>query len=312
MGLSSNVLWHQTNRESLVKILKTRSFKYSYSLEKIKLNESREIEMAFPMLSMCNLPLSDFGEYLDKYGGYSIGLDLEWGKINGLCPVWYCNEYSYAYKSIVNCLNEIGKKRTDIDSTQLTHKLTDYDIKQNIDSHWDVVRTLMYIKIIEGELKKHSYDKYRFMDEKEYRVCLSDLNYSKGLDDYEFFLAKDEYEAYKFTYGSSLLEEAISFQLSDIRFVIVKDEQEAIDMRDWFLEQNSKSNVHVFTHKEILEDFEGINHFVHNDKEIKNLDKNEIDLLMDTSAENTLIKDIVRGVKANIPLGVLLHEELFT
>ena len=42
MGLSSNILWHQTNKEALKKILKEKSFRFSYSLEHI---ESREFTL---------------------------------------------------------------------------------------------------------------------------------------------------------------------------------------------------------------------------------------------------------------------------
>lgn len=42
------------------------------------------------MVSVCDLPYSEMDSFLGKYGNYAIGLSLDWGKRNGLNPVWYC------------------------------------------------------------------------------------------------------------------------------------------------------------------------------------------------------------------------------
>lgn len=48
MGLSSNVLWHQTKKDGLMGILKAKKLYFSYSLENIL--SFREIGgIAFPM-----------------------------------------------------------------------------------------------------------------------------------------------------------------------------------------------------------------------------------------------------------------------
>ena len=81
MGLSSNILWHQTNYANLRNIIKSRSLKCSYSLEEV--DEILGQKVAFPMISMCDLPISELSEYQGKYGDYAIGLSREWGvKIN--------------------------------------------------------------------------------------------------------------------------------------------------------------------------------------------------------------------------------------
>ena len=35
MGLSSNILWHQTRRDAFFKILRTKEILYSYSVERV-------------------------------------------------------------------------------------------------------------------------------------------------------------------------------------------------------------------------------------------------------------------------------------
>jgi hypothetical protein len=47
MGLSSNILWHMTNREAFFSILKSQELKYSYSLERVI---PISLGIAFPLI----------------------------------------------------------------------------------------------------------------------------------------------------------------------------------------------------------------------------------------------------------------------
>ena len=83
MGLSSNILWHQTTLDGLKGILNEQGFFYSYSLESILSRESKNnLNVAFPMVSLCDLPFSELNDYIKKYGGYLIGMKRTWGKSN--------------------------------------------------------------------------------------------------------------------------------------------------------------------------------------------------------------------------------------
>ena len=64
MGLSSNILWHQTTLDGLKGILNEQGFFYSYSLESILSRESKNnLNVAFPMVSLCDLPFSELNDY---------------------------------------------------------------------------------------------------------------------------------------------------------------------------------------------------------------------------------------------------------
>ena len=102
MGLSSNILWHQTKTGLLKQILKSRSFCFAYSKEVLPGSDK---VTAFPMISFCNLPFAEFADYGNKYGGYSIGMSREWGMRNHFTPVLYCDDTS----NIMNHLSLIGK-----------------------------------------------------------------------------------------------------------------------------------------------------------------------------------------------------------
>ena len=73
MGLSSNTLWHQTKKDGLKGIIKDKCLYLSYSLEDMT-SLGYTAKFAYPMVSVCDLPLSETGNYLKKYGDYMIGL----------------------------------------------------------------------------------------------------------------------------------------------------------------------------------------------------------------------------------------------
>lgn len=60
MGLSSNILWHQTDEKGFYDILRSKKLFYSYSREKIILLFDFK-PVAFPMISVSDYPLSIIG-----------------------------------------------------------------------------------------------------------------------------------------------------------------------------------------------------------------------------------------------------------
>ena len=103
MGLSSNTLWHQTDEDGLKGIIRDKCLYISYSVEEVT-SARDKAEFAYPMVSVCDLPLAETGNFLNKYGGYTIGFSAEWGKRNHFAAVWYCYKNSFALKTIVEML----------------------------------------------------------------------------------------------------------------------------------------------------------------------------------------------------------------
>ena len=90
MGLSSNILWHQTSEDGFYEILKSRELRYSYSLERIILLFGLK-PVAFPMISVSDYPFSEIGNNKWTYGDYCIGFSQKWGEHVGFSPVCYCS-----------------------------------------------------------------------------------------------------------------------------------------------------------------------------------------------------------------------------
>lgn len=239
MGLSSNILWHQTNYNSLWNILKTQEILCSYSVEKMA--SYFPIPFAFPMVSMCDLPFSEFASYIGKYGDYSIGLSREWGLANRFNSVWYCEKDSMVADVFRNTIKEALKN-------------------DQIEKITPLFKLLAYIKVYEDELPKHDYEKYRFCDEKEMRFVPS-FEYMLSGNEVPVLTIED-YEIYKNNHkGSSALSYGVKFKWSHVKYIVVKEDHQIEKFRSLLLNLNKKNyQIPIFSNEQIQEDFIGIQH----------------------------------------------------
>lgn len=270
MGLSSNILWHQTNFINLKSILKSRSLKCAYSLEEV--DDILNQKVAFPMVSMCDLPFSELAEYMGKYGEYAIGLSREWGIKSKFTPIWY-----YAPRSRV---------------PQLLRKLIREEVNNHKDDDSDIIESLMgvvaYMKKMEGPLLRHNYLKYRFYDEREVRYVPSFEYLIRGGN--RPIMTEDDYNAYKSANaGKSTIEENLPFDWSDIRYIIVKENRQ-IPVVIEFLENLKCNNktIGVFSSKQIFEDVIGYKHNVESPKSsAPSFDKELVKKIVELTIEKT-------------------------
>lgn len=255
MELSSNVFWHQTDYNGLRGIIKEQGLYYAYSKEDLKAYYGHEV--GFPMISLCDLPLSQFDDYIDKYGGYCIGLSHEWGIQNGFNPVWY--NFLGVKGSLFRMVQSLKGPKTE-----------------------NAYNLLSCVKPYEGTLyrKDKYYDNYRFYDEREIRKV---PNWAELLDaKLEPVLLGTEYdkvkEERKKKGQKKYLEELgkIRFAYSDIKFIIVKEEYQVSriykDMDNSFgisgevmkgdksITKSKNHYIPILTYKQIKEDIIGCGH----------------------------------------------------
>ena len=241
MGLSSNILWHQTKTDALKQILRTRTFRFAYSKEIIP---GTGVTMAFPMISFCNLPLAEFADYGNKYGGYSIGMSREWGIKNRFNPVLYCENTSNIVRRLASIISNLQS------GAEFSDKVL------------DVLECLAYIKPIEDTLEvgDRKSTNYRFMDEREVRLVPDFTDFKRRL--ILPILTPEQYGQYKLEHNNKpILEESISFEWSDIKYIIVKNNTNITEYRKLLnrLDCNN-DNIHIFDQQQVREDFIGIGH----------------------------------------------------
>jgi len=204
MAISTNSIIHYTSSyKALISILK-EGFRIQYCLERLKLHRETSTA-AHPMVSFCDIPLSDSTQHFAAYGRYGIGLSKEWAIANGVNPVIYIDQKSLFAKCIQEFIHERGKKGTNLTAKQ----------------KGEILRIKSYAKNYSGLLKRKSINnpEYRFYDEREWRLVpgketISNTNFSVGASHYR----KD-----KDKYNAKLAQYRIKFSPTDISYIIVKN-----------------------------------------------------------------------------------------
>jgi hypothetical protein len=237
MVISSNSLFHFTNKEALVGIL-NENFRVKYCKEKLE-SCYGEISFATPMVSFCDIPLSNIKNHINSYGNYAIGLSKSWAQSRHLNPVLYFDSSS----SLLTNLHEIYIKESQL-SPELTHILT-------------------YSKLFEGTLQrgKVSIGNYRYADEKEWRYVPYYKRYLKLL-----FIPGSDYNTAvkKKAHNKFFISKRLEFDPDDINYIIIKDEKEINEFinvlrnaksKKYTLDQIERLMTRIITCDQILNDF---------------------------------------------------------
>jgi Putative abortive phage resistance protein AbiGi, antitoxin len=232
MGLSSNSIIHFTNTKDSLKGILKNNFKIYYCLEEVHINEG-SIEFAVPMVSFCDIPLSEVKVHITKYGAYGIGLTKEWAVRQKLNPVLYTEKGSFLSESYLSVYLSYLK--------EAQHKKMNEMTKEE-KSLADILR---YIKNYEGDLVRGGQvlKDYRFSDEREWRYALP-------FDQIESFIVNAvEYqtEEQKKGYNDSLETFRLEFAPNDIKYVIIQNEAEIPE----FLEVLKASKGNKYTYNDV-------------------------------------------------------------
>lgn len=236
MGLSSNILWHQTNKSGFYEILKLKKLRYSYCLERV-IPEFHFEPVAFPMISVSDYPLSEIGNNKWAYGNYNIGFRQEWGVKAGFSPVWYCSMGSRGLRQLNVLLEDALKNGSKgrFGAIMYLYALMKFDQAPLI-------------------TKNKEFKRYRFYDEREWRI----VPYITETDKAEvmLFLTEDGYKEYKNEHdGSSLLDIGVEFQYDDIHYIIVEKDDDVLKTKEIVGDR-----IHVFTKDEVVENVIGVDH----------------------------------------------------
>jgi Putative abortive phage resistance protein AbiGi, antitoxin len=210
MPLSANTLIHFTNdKEKLKKILEEH-FRIFYCKEIVSLVNNKEATYVAPMVSFCDIPLSEVKMHITKYGKYGIGLTKEWAIRKGLNPVLYLSKESKLTSSIFTAMSQF-----------LKGNLASLEIENGKSA---LVNILRYTKNYEGKLKRDGKEipDYRYSDEREWR-------YTPKFDtSYATILYEDSYSTntQKDIANGTLQELRLDFEPNDIKYIIINSDSE--------------------------------------------------------------------------------------
>lgn len=206
----------------------------------------RKSTLRIPMVSFCDIPLSEVKDHISKYGNYGIGLTKDWGMRKLLNPVLYVAQNSSLSASYRQALIHF--------TTDVTPDYTQWSGEQKAIA--DVIR---YMKNYEGPLERkgQKIDSYRFSDEREWRfvpphsaecrMLINEQVYQKSTDKYD-----------------DLLEDMrLDFEPDDIKYIIINDDSEIGEFVDHLRRVKGKSyslhdverlTTRIFTTNQIMSD----------------------------------------------------------
>lgn len=216
-GRYPNTLFHYTkNKKALWGILED-NFKISYARERIY-GQYEHVFFAAPMVSFCDLRLSEATDHMMSYGDYGIGMSKEWAVKMQLNPVLYLSKMSYLTDKHILAINalydHLQKKVHDLDEHYYMTRV-----------YHDLLNTYRISKNYEGKLirKDGTIDpNYRFANEREWRYFPPWESSFDGYVPLEKIKSDEQKDAYNRKIGGMRLK----FEPDDIRYLIIKDEEE--------------------------------------------------------------------------------------
>jgi hypothetical protein len=217
MPISSSTLFHFTSDLDRVVGILENDFRPHFSLENLNVLAPKEasrpeLEFAVPMVSFCDIPLSQVEKHTRAYGKYGLGLTKEWGRRNKIAPVLY----TYRGSRLASRLSALAINSLTGPTLQ---------VRQLQDSFYDLS---CYVKPYEGPLERRgkTTPRYRFYDEREWRYVpppASDL-YRYGMTKAEFGNSAGRAQGNAWLWNRSRLK----FAPRDIKYIIVAKEDEIV------------------------------------------------------------------------------------
>ena len=225
MGLSSNSIIHFTKTSEVLKEILRDNFKIHFCVENVDI-----ISYASPMVSFCDIPLSEVKEHIGKYGSYGIGLTKEWAQREKLNPVLYLNKGSAISKSYKRLYDSI---------------ITAENIADLTDNEKDMLNVLRYFKNYQADLVRGGevIKDYRYSDEREWRFSpdYEDCN-EIALSIDHFKTEKDREEQ-----NAALSDLRLEFEPNDIKYIIIERESEISE----FVEVLKKSKGNKYSYHDV-------------------------------------------------------------
>lgn len=223
-SVSSEFFFHFTDKIEYIEDMMLNGFKPFYCpemLEYLADNELKTIELAYPVICFCDLPLNLQEKHQERFGRYGIGLKKEWGLKNYLTPVIYSHNKAITSGIVKNFIDIYKKLDNGLNKSVLNQ--TDFFTLRNCFS-----LLIMSTKPYEGRQyikveKRFSNYLSRFYDEREWRFIptnVDGLNLSLEMDDY------NNPDKLKCENEKIQKNNILNFVLDDIEFIFLKHESE--------------------------------------------------------------------------------------
>lgn len=226
-SLFPSVVGHFTKQcDILFKILSSKCFKVSYA-EEIIIGSSASRKFGIPMVSFCDIRLSQMNEHVIKYGEYGVALNKGWAIKNGLNPVSYISAGCPMFNHLDSRMRQM---RELIDNLKSEGSLDEF--KDALLNYNDLINVMRYMKNYEGDLARKGWKvikNYRYANEHEWRY-VPDIK-SGIIPIRKVSVNKNwKMDANRAMEGMSC--SVLNFELSDISYIFIKNKVMALKMKE--------------------------------------------------------------------------------
>jgi hypothetical protein len=233
--ISSDYLFHFTKEFNAIKGILRDGFKPFYCFERLNYLNLRDssdnkFEMAFPIVSFCDLTEDKQSQHKQKFGKYAIVLSKEWGIRNNLTPVIYCNDQTITSRSLIELFNFADNIHSEKGKNNKSYKII-----SNI-----FTSLILLYKDYEGNVydkdnQVFSEKRTRFYDEREWRYI------PFAMDGLKYNLEKEEYEdeEYRDTENRDIQareENLLKFNVDDLQNIYLKNKKEEKELLNYLKE----------------------------------------------------------------------------
>ncbi|OUG53912.1 hypothetical protein AZZ62_005151 [Klebsiella variicola] len=225
-SLHPTTIFHFTDKEdAFYSILSQQYFRPSLSTERITGVEGRRY-FSVPMVSFCDIKLSQILYHSIKYGEFGFGLTKSWAEKNALHPVLYMSQASTLFSKYNARIRLLKDKLIPLWSQRFSLVGKERDVFDNLKSEYaDLYNLLRYMKNYKGTLKrrgKKDVPNFMFADEKEWRYVPEpfvgdfwpSLNFEKVKQRNDARLMSEKFANY-----------GVRFTFEDIKYIIIPTEK---------------------------------------------------------------------------------------
>jgi hypothetical protein len=208
MAISTNSIIHYTDTFNKLESILKEGFAIKYCSEKLKVDGGIGSQAAHPMISFCDIPLSQSYKHFDAYGKYGIGLSKEWAYQMGINPVLYLEEKSIISKTISSLLEDRRSTSSNLNELQRSN----------------ILKIKSFTKNYSGLLKRKNIDdpNYKFYDEREWRLVPE----REDIENAPLSINLTIFTKSKDTYNKAISSIRFAFKPADVSYIIVDKTEE--------------------------------------------------------------------------------------
>jgi hypothetical protein len=221
------------------------------AIERIE-NKGDDKVFGVPMVSFCDLRLSQLEPHMKKYGFFGIGLSKQWAVRMGLNPVAYVSKQSEFTNYLISGIQSVYKYIENSKDWETLPPLSQ--------AYMEIINVQRYIKNYRGMLYRRGVNlgEYTFADEREWRYVLP-LYTEKFFPFVPPDVINDSEK--KEAMNAMANQHKLSFTANEVKYLIVEKEADVAalrayvsKLRNYRVEERDHLIARIITAEQVLAD----------------------------------------------------------